>query len=220
MIAKVSNSFVSLCLLVAFSARAQMVEVQDSGQSGKAKAEKYFQKRKPSDTTERAPSSDSAPGPKPHFFALHIGTYVDSQGYNWGNGDQHNIGKFNAGVTYRLGEWVNSADFMIRMEYSSYSLDEGDARKLAFLAMIGFPDSNSRFPLYIAAGVGPGFYLKQLHGQSAVSFDYQLVGGARFMNVIDNLGFFVEFGLKNDIQLFSEGQFNGLFLGAGTAWSF
>jgi hypothetical protein len=59
-----------------------------------------------------------------------------------------------------------------------------------------------------------------LHGQSSMSADYQLVGGARFLNVINNLGFFVEFGLKNDIQLFSEGQFNGLFLGAGTAWMF
>ncbi len=155
----------------------------------------------------------------PHYFALHIGTYVDSQGYKWGTGDQHDIGKFNAGVTYRLGEAVNSADFMIRMEYSSYSLDEGDAHKLAFIAMITFPDSNSKFPLYIGAGAGPGFFCTAAWPIRDVS---RLSAGRRcpIPNVVDNLGFFVEFGMKNDFQLFSSGQFNGLFLGAGAAWTF
>ena len=51
-----------------------------------------------------------------------------------------------------------------------------------------------------------------------MSIDYQLVAGARFLNVIDNLGFFLEFGIQErHSEVFSEGQFNGLFIGAGTA---
>ena len=99
-------------------------------------------------------------------------------------------------------------------------MDEGPARKLDFLVMVMFPDVNSRFPLYFGLGAGPGFYIKQIHADSAMSLDYQLVTGARFLNVIDSLGFFVEFGLKNSLHLFSVGQYNGLFAGVGTAWMF
>lgn len=208
------------------AASAQMVPVDGTETTGKAKAQQYFQQRKSSaGKSDRAPASDSggssSSGASPHFLSLHIGFYLDDQAYKWGQpASQNDVAQLNLGVTYKLGEWTNAADFMIRSEYSAYSLAGGTARKLDFLAMLMFPDVNSKFPLYFGIGVGPGFYLKQLADQSAMSLDYQVVGGARFLNVIDSLGFFVEFGLKNDIQLFSEGQFNGLFLGAGTAWMF
>jgi hypothetical protein len=196
-----------------------MVEVDDEGDSsaGTEQAQKYFQKRK---TLDRSPSTAGEGGSAAHFLALHIGTFLDDSAYRWGATTERNVGQFNAGVTYRLGEWLNSADFMIRAEYTSFSLNEGSAGKISFVPMIMFPDSNSRFPLYFGLGAGPGFYLKQLPSHSVMSLDYQLVVGARFLNVVDRMGFFVEFGLKNDFQLFSPGQFDGLFLGAGAAWVF
>jgi hypothetical protein len=210
------------------SAQAQMVEVNDSGTTkpatGKAAAAEYFKKRKPAakktdDEGSREPASEGG-GSKARYLAIHVGAFVDDQAYKWGHGDQSKVGDFNLGVTYRVGEWVNSADFVMRVEYTNYSLDEGAARKLGVIAMITFPDANSKFPLYFGAGVGPGFFIKQIHGQSVMSVDYEVVAGARFLNVFDNLGFFAEFGLKNDIHIFSEGQYNGLFVGGGTVWMF
>ena len=217
-----------LLIFLSVPAFAQSVEVNDSEEanppiqaapgSGKGKAQQYFQSRK---KDAQGNSASTELGAAPHFLAIHVGGFFQDQSYRWGNNDKDgNSGRFNGGVTYRMGEWINSADFLIRSEYSSYTLDEGNARKLDFLAMVMFPDVNSRFPLYFGAGIGPGFFLKQLHGQSAMSLDYQLVAGARFFNVIDNLGFFAEFGLKNAIHLFSVGQYNGLFAGVGTAWLF
>lgn len=214
---------IGFCLFLAVSAQAQMVEVTDQ-MSGEQKARQYFADQKPARAGRRAvraPASDDGGGAgSPHYLSLHIGTYVDDQAYRWSSGNQHDVGNLNIGVTYRLGEWVNTGDFMIRSEYSSYGLDDGTARKLDFIAMIMFPDANSRFPLYFAAGVGPGFYLKQLHAHSSMSLDYQIVGGVRFLNIFDRLGFLAEFGLKSDFQLFSPGQFNGLFAGVGTVWTF
>jgi hypothetical protein len=213
-------------LTAAAFAYAQAVEVTDQ-MDGKARAGQYFESRKPSKSKvsgdrEEASGSSSVGGGggEPHYLALHLGAFVDDQAYRWGAGDQHKIGNLDIGVTYRMGEWVNTADFMIRAEYSSYDLEEGDARKINLLGMLMFPDSHSHFPLYFGAGLGPGFYIKQIHGHSAMSLDYQIVAGVRFLNVIDNLGFLGEFGLKNDIQLFSVGQFNGLFAGLGVVWTF
>lgn len=130
------------------------------------------------------------------------------------------IGKLNAGVTYRVGEWVNSMDMNMRVEYTSYDLGVGSARKLSFSGLITFPDANSRFPLYFGAGAGAGFFIKQVNKESALAFDYQLVAGARFMNVIENVGFSFETGLKNHIHMLSDGQFNGVFVNLGTVFAF
>jgi hypothetical protein len=210
-----------------FAGHAQVVEVDESGDTGKAKAKQYFKNRKPAATkapaNEREPASGEGRGSAngaPRFLAIHVGMFLDDQSYKWGKGDQKDIGQFNLGVTYRLGEWVNSMDFMMRAEYTSFALTEDSARKLGLIFMVMFPDANSHFPLYFGAGAGPGFFIKQIHGQSIMSLDYEVVAGARFLNVIDNLGFFVEFGLKDHIHLFSEGQYNGLFVSTGTAWTF
>jgi hypothetical protein len=47
-----------------------------------------------------------------------------------------------------------------------------------------------------------------------------LVAGARFLNVIDTMGFMIETGLKNHIHLLSDGQFNGVFVNVGTVFTF
>jgi hypothetical protein len=216
--------------LASVPAFAQMVEVQDepapvqeapksTPATGKKKAGSYFQTRKankPAAESPRQPAGDGAP----RYLALHVGGFFSDQGYNWGHGDQEDIGKFNMGLTYRLGEWVNSMDWALRVEYTTYSLDEGTARKISFLPIITFPDANSKFPLYFGAGVGAGFFVKQLAKESALAVDYQLFGGARFLNVIDQVGFMVEAGLKNHLQLFSDGQFNGVFINVGAVFTF
>jgi hypothetical protein len=50
--------------------------------------------------------------------------------------------------------------------------------------------------------------------------DYQLIAGARFFDVFENAGFFIESGLKNHLQLWDQGQFNGTFLSAGAVFTF
>lgn len=230
---------VILALFLTISAHAQLVEVpeerpestetprakeprsepnldvkvpNDSG-AGRARAGNYFLDRK-----KTARTSDD--GPAPRYLVIHLGTFFTSDGYRYGNGDQSNIGKFNVGVDYRLGEWVNTADLALRVDYTTLELDEGQARKLSVSGIISFPDANSRFPLYFGAGLGPGFFLKQIHNESFLALDYSLFAGVRFLNVFEKVGFLVESGIKNHIHLFSDGQFNGIYINVGTVFLF
>ncbi|MBX3023228.1 MAG: hypothetical protein KF799_16255 [Bdellovibrionales bacterium] len=208
--------------LVSAPVWAQMVEVTEdpAPQTGKEKAGGYFQDRKAAKPTAVASDSSSDAGSAPRYLALRVGTYFTGEGYGWGHGDQSNIGKLNAGLDYRIGEWINSADLAMRIDYTNFSLDEGSARKLSIGAIVTFPDANSRFPLYFGAGLGAGFFLKQIRKESAVALDYSLIAGARFLNVIDQVGFLVETGMKNHLHLFSDGQFNGIYINVGTVFAF
>ncbi len=220
-------------LLASTCAQAQAVEVQDGDTvqapvqaapqgTGKERAGKYFQKR------ESAPRAPSAGGATPRYLAVHVGRMFADSAYNWGGGDksQKDVGGFNAGVTYRVGEWVNSMDLNIRMEYTSYSIadnshgDKNSARKLSFGTLVTFPDANSRFPLYFGAGLGLGVFIKQLSGESPLALDYSLVGGARFLDVFENVGFMIEAGLKNHVMLDFNGQYNGVFVNVGSVFAF
>ena len=198
---------------------AQMVEVEDETPVGRERATEYFQKRQspPSDSTSvRQVASDGSP----RFLALHLGGFLNSDSYNWGGGDQTDVGKLNLGVSYRIGEWVNSMDLLFRTEFTTFEMAAGRAQKLSFLALLTFPDANSKFPLFFGAGMGPAVFTKQIRGESALALDYQVITGARFFDVIEQVGFQVEFGLKNSLHLLNDGQFSGLFLGAGTIFSF
>lgn len=210
-------------LFLSIGAQAQMVEVEDgqTPQTGREKAAEYFKKRR----QNKAPSSSPAPrqvasGGDPRYLALHFGGFLNSDSYNWGARDQADIGKLNLGVSYRIGEWVNSMDLLFKTEFTSFELNEGRAQKLSFLALLMFPDANSRFPLFFGAGLGPGIFTKQIRGESNLALDYQVITGARFFDVIESVGFQIEFGLKNSLHLTNDGQFTGLFLGAGTVFSF
>lgn len=212
-------------LTVGSHAFAQMVEVRDGHNSerptsGKEKAQGYFKERQGAKEDSGSPRKEASEGATPRYLAIHIGSFFSSQGYKWGNGDQTDIGKLNAGITYRLGEWVNSMDLAMRIDYTNFHLEEGNSRKLSFGAIITFPDANSRFPLYFGAGLGAGFMLKTINEESVLALDYSLFGGVRFLNVIDNVGFMVETGMKNHIHLLSDGQFNGIFLNVGTVFAF
>ncbi|MGE4133011.1 MAG: hypothetical protein AB7F86_15325 [Bdellovibrionales bacterium] len=207
-------------MFLTWSGWAQMVEVQDDDapteEVGKEKAQDYFKARK----TTKATSSSTEPGATPRFLMVHLGGYFSDQGYKWGDGDQSNLGRLNAGVTYRMGEWVNSMDFSMRIDYSGYSLEEGDARKLSFGGIITFPDANANFPLYFGIGLGMGFFIKQVNEESALALDYSVLAGARFRDIIGKTGFMVESGLKNHLHLLSDGQFNGVYVNVGCVWAF
>lgn len=155
-----------------------------------------------------------------HYLAVHLGTYVSDKAYKWGMDDQSEVGDVNAGVTYRVGEWVNSMDLGIRIDYSSYGLQGGRTGKLSFLPVVTFPDATSRFPLYFGAGLGLGMFLNQISGESAMAIDYQMFMGVRFFEIFQNTGFFLEAGMKNHVHLVSDGQFNGTFVTLGPVFTF
>lgn len=219
-------TFLTAALVIALvqGAHAQRIEVKDessplpkeeSKAAGRQEATKYFDKR--------APSSESASSAGAHdrYLALHLGGFVSGTSYVWGKSDvAEDVGKFNAGVTYRFGEWINSADFLMRFDVSSYEVDDVKPVKLSFVFAGAFPDANSRFPLYFGAGLGPGFFFKQARTESPLSLDYHIFGGVRFFDVLDSVGFFAEAGIKNHFHLLSDGQFNGTFLSLGTVFAF
>lgn len=155
------------------------------------------------------------------YLALHAGWFVSDNSYKWGAPEsQSNIGRWNVGVTYRLGEWINSMDLVMRFDVSHFALAEGGVTKFSFLPLITFPDASSRFPLYFGAGAGIGFFGTQLAGESSLALDYQLLAGARFFNVWDLTGLFIEGGIKNHLHLISDGQYNGTFITTGLLFTF
>ena len=183
---------------------------------GRSAAAKYFSERDPAE--QNSPSSFG--GSSDHYLALHFGRYMSSQSYDWGAGQVDDLGKNNFGVTYRVGEWYKSMDLNLRIDYIEYDFPGEKPAKISFMPLITFPDAGSRFPLYFGAGVGMGVFMKQLSGKSALSLDYQLVLGARFFDIFENTGFFIEAGLKNHVHLLSSGQFNGTFLSGGLVFTF
>ncbi|MBX2988974.1 MAG: hypothetical protein KF802_13885 [Bdellovibrionaceae bacterium] len=181
---------------------------------GRDAAARYFQ---------REPSQEVAmpAGPRDHYLALHIGKFMNGQSWEWGRGGRvDDTGGMSFGVTYRLYEYSNSSDVALRVDFNDYKAVGEKPLKMSLMPMFMFPDANSRFPLYFGAGAGLGVFFKQVKDESALSFDYQLIAGARFFDVFENTGFFFETGLKNHVLLTTSGQFNGVFLSGGAVFTF
>ena len=203
------------------SVRSSPPSGQSVGQPrvGRKAAEKYLSPAADQGNQQAEARHDS--GDAPHFLAVHIGTYVSDTAYRWGSPDvQNNVGQWTFGLSYKVGEWINSMDLLMRVDLSSYKLNEGSATKISFLPLITFPDVTSRFPLYFGVGAGLGVFAVQFGGKSPLSLDYQVVAGARFFDVFKNTGFFIEAGLKNHFLLLSDGQFNGTFVSVGSVFLF
>ena len=155
-----------------------------------------------------------------NYLMLHIGGFTDSDSHDWnGAGKRDGVGKSTYGVTYLYNEWENF-DVHLRADFVEYSLGPDDAKKLSLLPVITFPLVQTRFPLYFGLGAGLGVFFTQVNKESSLSLDYQLFAGARFIDVIDGLGFFIEFGLKNHLHLLSSGQFSGTALSVGGIFNF
>lgn len=178
---------------------------------GKGAASEYFQKRAP---TEAPSSSD-------HYLALHVGKITNGDAWEWGiNGRQTGISGSTFGVTYRLEEWSGSMDMNLRVDFNEYDVGGEKPLKMSLMPLWVFPEASSKFPLYFGFGAGLGIFFKQIKDESSLSLDYQLIAGARFFNIYENTGFFIEAGLKNHLQLLSSGQFNGTFFSAGAVFTF
>jgi hypothetical protein len=201
--------------------------VKPATQVGPAAAEKYFKKKK-----DREPADDgnsdgqtsgsvSSPHYGDHSLSLGIGGFLAGDTYSWGS-TPHNTGagRMNAEMTYRMGAVSALADWSLRVDYLGYGLPEGNAAELAFSPVLMIPEATSKFPVYFGIGAGPGVFVQQVSQQSSICLNYQIFGGLRFYDVLENTGFFMEAGLKNNFLLTSLGQFNGTYLATGAVFTF
>jgi len=179
---------------------------------GRDVARKYFETTTPK--SEVIPSRD-------HYLAIHFGRHLGSEVWDW-NGTESNseVGQGSMGVTYRLSEWEQVADKSLRVDFNEFRVGQERFYKISFLPIVTFPDANSEFPLYFGIGGGLGVFFRQSPGESSLSFDYQLIAGARFFNIYNTAGFFLEGGLKNHLHLLSNGQLNATFAALGTVFTF
>lgn len=202
-----------LCVIFPFLFGSLAFAQDSQPMVGRDAAARYFEKRSPAQSFSSGSSS--------HYLALHFGRYMGTQSYEWGkNGQEDDVGGNTFGVTYRVGEWQNSMDLNLRIDYAEYVLGGEKSSKISFMPLLTFPDASSRFPLYFGAGLGMGVFFKQVDKKSALSLDYQLILGARFFDIFENTGFFIEAGLKNHVHLLSTGQLNGTFLASGLVFTF
>lgn len=178
---------------------------------GRKVAEKYFMEDKVVVESTRAAEN---------LLMLHIGKFVSSQAYDWGATAQvSDPGQATYGVTYLFDQW-HGMDLNIRMDFHEFNVSSNRAVKIALLPLWTFPRVESRFPLYFGFGAGLGIFMQQVTNKSNLSLDYQLVMGARFLDITPGFGAFVEFGLKNHLHLLTNGQFNGTAFAAGAAFTF
>lgn len=189
----------------------------EAPKTGRQKAQEYFQ----SDSDKsKSNGSSGGGGSRDHYLAIHASSFMQSEAWVWGTKEkQKDIGKSGLGVTYRFDEWGQS-DLDVRFELNEFVAAEQKQLKFSIMPVVIFPEAGSQFPLYFGAGAGLGVFFKQIDQESSLSFDYQLFMGARFFNVAGSTGFFIETGLKNHIQLLSDGQFNGTYLALGALFTF
>ncbi|MBK9294871.1 MAG: hypothetical protein IPM57_10610 [Oligoflexia bacterium] len=181
--------------------------------TGEAEARKYFRK-----STDQAPSRSYSGD---HYLAVHLGAFISSDSYKWGGIDHAtNNGRINGGFTYRMGSFGDFSDFALRADVIGYEVADVRPVQIAVLPMILLPEASSEFPLYFGGGIGAGFFFNQVREESFISLNYQIVAGARFFNALDNVGFFLEGGLKNNLLLMTDGQFIGYFLAIGSLFTF
>lgn len=184
---------------------------------GKSAATDYFKKREAhSQKSGRTTASSSD-----RVLMIHLGKFINDKAYRWGKKDSaEDVGNAIFGVTYRVGEWKSSMDLYIRTEFISYSIDNQNPLKLSFMPIIAFPDARSEFPLYFGAGAGAGIFFKQVGNESDLSLDYCLVIGARFSDIFEAGGLFIESGMKGHLHLLASGQHDGVYLAAGGIFNF
>jgi hypothetical protein len=156
-----------------------------------------------------------------HYLSIHFGKFMESSAWEWGQKErQDNVGNYQLGITYKVDKFTDTMDWNIRIEGTEYDVAGEKPFKLSFVPIILFPEATSKFPLYFGAGAGLGVFFRQVKEESYLAFDYQLLMGARFFDVYENAGFFIESGIKNHLLLLTSGQFNSVFLSLGAVFSF
>ncbi len=204
--------------LIAMAFISQTAAAQGAPKVGRKAAAKYFAQAEPS--REVASDSGSGGGATDGLLMLHIGGYSSSTSYSWKDSNKRTgVGKATYGVTYLMDEW-GGLDVNIRFDFNEYKIDDERATKLSVMPLWTFPRAQTKFPLYFGFGAGAGVFFTQLQDESNLSLDYQLVLGARMIDLYENLGAFIEFGMKNHIHVLSDGQFNGMPLSVGAVFTF
>jgi hypothetical protein len=209
---------VLLCLSVAPSSAAPLV--------GRKAASKYFSQNTPVEDVKSYPTrggkeseSNSGSGNE-ELLMLGFGSYINSTAYSWGpNAKEEEVGKIFYGLTYFFEEY-SRADMNLRIDFTEYKAGGERAYKISLLPLLTFPRKESHFPLYFGLGAGLGIFFVQVPDESSLSFDYQLVAGARFLELAPGLGVFIEIAMRNHLQFPKDGQLNGTGLAAGGAFSF
>ncbi len=193
---------------------------------GKKAAARYFAKNPEEELksqlkSARATASEAVGlGSEARYLAFGASLLTKSESYNWGgSAKEEDVGKYGLDMTYRLSE-ANYVDYAIRVSYTEYTPRNQKANKMSFMYSVTLPDASSKFPLYFGAAAGAGVFFTQLPDESPVSLDYQLFLGLRIFNLFDSTGFYVEGGMKNHVQLTSDGQLNATYFSAGALFTF
>jgi hypothetical protein len=175
---------------------------------GRAAAQKYFVK-----------DAQASSVVNTRLLSLHVGGYLRSKAYQWGgNASAERAGMQTTGVTYKIGEWTQTMDLNLRVDYLQYEIENQKPIKISFLPLLTFPDAATNFPIYFGLGAGPGIFLSQMAKESNLSLDYQLIFGVRWNDIWKSSGFFIESGIKDHIHVLSDGQFTSQFLTAGAVF--
>lgn len=220
-------------LVLGFSAAQGQILVDDptDGQSqsqsaqptrvktGEKAARKYFTEREPSKPSA-ARSQSNFESSSQRYLSVHLGSFINDKQYRWGTNNEDDVGDLFLGVTYRVGEWVNSMDLLFRADLETYDIDGKNPTKLSLMPIVAFPDAASGFPLYFGGGAGIGVFFSQIGSESDLSFDYQLLTGLRFPQLFETGGLVFEIGYKGHVLLFSSGQFSGVYASLGGVFEF
>ncbi len=217
---KYSTCF-ALTILILFS----QISFANAPKVGKSAAARYFQRsvaQNGSEAAQQKIASTVEPlSADDHFLTFGLSNYVSSDAYKWGQaGKEEKVGKWGLDMMYRIGLYSKVIDEGIRVSYNEFEAVSQRASKLSFMYGLTLPDAGSQFPLYFGAAMGPGVFLNQLENESSLTLDYQLYLGLRLFNVFENTGFYIEGGLKNHLQLTSDGQLNGSYISAGGVFTF
>lgn len=189
---------------------------------GRAAAAKYFQKNPQEDGKAiRSTASDESGYSGERYLTFGASYFTKSESFNWGNiNKEEDVGKAGLDMSYRLDSYNNLLDYSLRVAYAEYNPVGQRASKMSFMYAASLPDATSKFPLYFGAAAGPGVFFTQISGESSVTLDYELFLGLRIFDLFERTGFYIEGGLKNHLQLTSDGQLNGTYISAGAVFAF
>jgi hypothetical protein len=194
---------------------------QEKPEVGRDAAAKYFEGEQKTRKAEDSYPEYSRQSSGDHFLLLGLSKFTDSKAWSWGGrGKEESVGDYSLGVTYKVDQWSDSMDWALRIDFTEFKPRDKRATQLSFSGLLTFPQAESRFPLYFGGGIGAGVFFTQLDSESSLAMTYQLLLGARFFDVYKNIGFFIETGLKNHLQVSSDGQFNGTYITLGAAFTF
>jgi len=189
---------------------------------GRAAAAKYFEKNpdEKNRNTRYLAADEESLGSEERYLTFGVSLFTKSDAFNWGTTNKESdVGKMGFDMTYRLSQ-SNYIDYALRVLYTEYSVVNQKANKMSFMYAVTLPDAGSKFPLYFGAALGPGVFFTQLSNESSLTVDYQLFLGLRIFNLFDKTGFYVEGGMKNHLQLTSDGQLNGTYMAGGAVFVF